>query len=100
MIAYRELDDALGLTDIAGAALSECRRGRNTRHLLTGLFRQPVFGRLAGYLGNVGLSPVSRVMKPQGRGLRLFNTLIVCVEIAVQSRDSVRQQSLVRRIQN
>jgi hypothetical protein len=25
LIAYRELDDALGLTDIAGATLSECR---------------------------------------------------------------------------
>ena len=49
LLAYRELDDALGLTDLAGAALAECRRGRNTRHLLTGLFRQSVFGRLAGY---------------------------------------------------
>jgi hypothetical protein len=49
LLAYRELDDALGLTDLAGAALSECRRGRNTRHILTGLFRQSVFGRLAGY---------------------------------------------------
>ena len=49
MLAYRELDDALGLTDLAGSALSECRRGKNTRHLLTGLLRQSVFGRLAGY---------------------------------------------------
>jgi hypothetical protein len=49
LLAYRELDDALGLTDLAGSALSECRRGRNTRHLLTGLLRQSVFGRLAGY---------------------------------------------------
>jgi len=48
-LAHRELDDALGLTDLAGATLSECRRGRNTRHLLAGLLRQSVFGRLAGY---------------------------------------------------
>src|SRR4030088_2212040 len=48
-LAYRELDDALGLTDLTGEVLSECRRGKNTRHLLTGLFRQSVFGRLAGY---------------------------------------------------
>ena len=49
LLAYRELDDALGLTELAGAALSECRRGKNTGHLLTGLLRQSVFGRLAGY---------------------------------------------------
>jgi hypothetical protein len=49
LLAYRELDDALALTDLAGAAVSECRRGRNVRHPLTGLLRQSVFGRLAGY---------------------------------------------------
>jgi hypothetical protein len=49
ILVHRELDDVLGLTDLAGAVLSECRRGKNTRHLLTGLFRQSVFGRLAGY---------------------------------------------------
>src|SRR5215203_833226 len=49
LLAYRDLDDALGLTDLAGSVLSECRRGRNTRHLLAGLLRQSVFGRLAGY---------------------------------------------------
>src|SRR6516164_1841174 len=49
LLAYRELDDALGLTDLAGTVLSECRRGKNIRHLLTGLLRQSVFGRLAGY---------------------------------------------------
>jgi hypothetical protein len=49
LLAYRELDDALRLTDLAGATLAECRRGKNTRHLLAGLPRQSVFGRLAGY---------------------------------------------------
>jgi hypothetical protein len=34
---------------LAGGVLSDGRRGQNTRHLLTGLFRQSVFGRLAGY---------------------------------------------------
>jgi len=53
LLAYRELDDALQLTDLAGAALSECRRGKNTRHLLSGLLRQSVFGRLAGYEADV-----------------------------------------------
>lgn len=36
LLACRELDDALGLTGIAGAALSECRRGKNTWHRLIG----------------------------------------------------------------
>ncbi len=49
LLAYRELDDVLGLTDLGGATLSDLRRGTNTRHLLTGLLRQSVFGRLAGY---------------------------------------------------
>jgi hypothetical protein len=49
LLAYRELDDVLGLTELAGTVLSDRRRGKNTRHLLTGLLRQSVFGRLAGY---------------------------------------------------
>jgi hypothetical protein len=43
------LDAALGLSNLAGAVPSEYRRGTNTRHLLTGLFRQSMFGRLAGH---------------------------------------------------
>jgi hypothetical protein len=49
LLAYRELDDALGLTALAGTVLCESRRGKNARHMLTGLLRQSVFGRLAGY---------------------------------------------------
>jgi hypothetical protein len=49
LLAYRELDDALGLTEIAITKLLDGRRGKNTRHKLGGLFRQSVFGRLAGY---------------------------------------------------
>src|SRR3954468_6134693 len=49
LLAYRELDDALGLTATAAAALAEGRRGKNIRHRLLGLVRQAVYGRLAGY---------------------------------------------------
>jgi hypothetical protein len=49
LLAYRELDDALGLTAIAGDVLADARTGKNGRHALAGLFRQSVFGRLAGY---------------------------------------------------
>ena len=49
LLAYRELDDALGLTDMASKVLADARTGKNGRHALAGLFRQSVFGRLAGY---------------------------------------------------
>ena len=49
LLAYRELDDALGLSAIVGEMLADARTGKNGRHALAGLFRQSVFGRLAGY---------------------------------------------------
>ena len=49
LFAYRELDDALGLTSMAVSALAEGRRGRNIRHRLLGLVRQAIYGRLAGH---------------------------------------------------
>jgi hypothetical protein len=49
LLPYRELDDVLGLSDLAGGVLSDSRTGKNGRHGMTGLFRQSVFGRLGGY---------------------------------------------------
>src|SRR6202165_3641725 len=49
LLAYRELDDAIGLTAMASDVLGDARTGKNGRHALAGLFRQSVFGRLAGY---------------------------------------------------
>ena len=48
-IAYRELDDALGLTQVAGDRLIDPRTGKNGQHGMTGLFRQSTFERLGGY---------------------------------------------------
>ena len=47
LLAYRELDDALGLTVMASETLADTRTGKNGRHALVGLLRQSVFGRLA-----------------------------------------------------
>ena len=41
LLAYRELDEVLGLTDPRGGALSDLRRGKNTRHLLTRSIGRP-----------------------------------------------------------
>jgi hypothetical protein len=49
LLPYRELDDAVGLTDTAANTLADARTGKNGRHRLAGLLRQSVFGRLAGY---------------------------------------------------
>src|SRR2546428_11035845 len=49
LLAFRELDDALGLTALAGEILRDPRTGKNGRHTLLAQFRQAVFGRLAGY---------------------------------------------------
>src|SRR5512133_1705761 len=49
LLAYRELDDTLRLTETGADTLVEARTGKNGRHLLGGLLRQSVFGRLAGY---------------------------------------------------
>jgi hypothetical protein len=49
LLVMRELDDVLGLSDLASGALNNNRRGKKTVHRLGGIFRQSVYGRLAGY---------------------------------------------------
>ena len=49
LLVYRELDDALDLTTMAGTLLQDWRTGKNTRHTVVGLLRQSIYSRLAGY---------------------------------------------------
>ena len=49
LLAYRELDEALGLTEMGAEVLSDSRRGSNKQHRLVPLLRQSVYSRLAGY---------------------------------------------------
>ena len=49
LLACREFDDALSLTDSADEFLKESRTGKNILHQLIPLLRQSVYSRLAGY---------------------------------------------------
>jgi len=49
LLACRELDGALELTEVAPTYLEETRGGRNVQHEIVPLLRQSVYSRLAGY---------------------------------------------------
>ncbi len=49
LLAYRELDETLGLFESVPPAISDNRTGRNIQHDMTNLVRQSVYSRLAGY---------------------------------------------------
>jgi hypothetical protein len=48
LLAYRELDEALGLTEMGAEVLTDSRRGSNKQHQLVPLLRQSIYSRLAG----------------------------------------------------
>ncbi len=65
LLVIRELDDALALSGLGSLSLCDNRRGKNTVHRLDGLFRQSVYGQLAGYedvndADRLALDPVMR----------------------------------------
>jgi hypothetical protein len=49
LLAYRELDEALGLTTMLSLDFHDNRSGRNTQHGISALIRQSIYSRLAGY---------------------------------------------------
>ena len=49
LLAVRELDQALGLTELAGVMLVDTRTGHNVQHDQVALLPQSVYSWLAGY---------------------------------------------------
>ena len=48
LLAYRDLDEALGLFDSSAAVFFDPRTGRSVQHDIPSLLRQTVYSRLAG----------------------------------------------------
>ncbi|MDU9004495.1 transposase [Sedimentitalea todarodis] len=91
LLLSRELDEVLGLHDIAGGFLRDTRTGHNRLHSLVGLLRQSVFGRLAGYddvndAGRLAFDPVSEARlfrrtsssRPSNKQWTGFRTIKTC----------------------
>ena len=49
LLLVRELDEMMGLTEMAGDLTEDNRTGKNIQHQIPGLLRQSVYARLAGY---------------------------------------------------
>jgi hypothetical protein len=49
LLAYREMDEALGLTTMIESDFYDNRKGKNTQHNIIALLRQSIYSRLAGY---------------------------------------------------
>jgi hypothetical protein len=68
LLACREPDGALGLTEMTPAYIQDTRGGRNIQHELVPLLRQSVYSRLAGYEGTNDAVRLARdpAIKPEG----------------------------------
>jgi len=67
LIAYWELDDALGLFNSASDVMNNRRTGRNIQNDMTNLLRQFVYSHLAGYedvndVHRLSVDPVMRII--------------------------------------
>ncbi|MGO8717461.1 MAG: transposase [Smithella sp.] len=65
LLAYRDLDDALGLFDSVSANFHDKRTGRNIRHTMPALLRQSVYSCLVGCenVNDAGLLSVDPVIR-------------------------------------
>jgi hypothetical protein len=75
LFAFRELDETLGLSQLAAKRLADGRPGKNIQHRMVALFRQAVFGRVAGYedtndAERLRFDPAMRALVRNGDALR------------------------------
>ena len=80
LLAYRELDEALGLFESASAVMNDRRTGRNIQHDITNLLRQSVYSRLAGYedvndAQRLSVDPVMRAITGKKKNAASINTI-------------------------
>ena len=82
LLAYRELNESLGLFDSVPTSISDSRNGRNIQHDMTNLLRQSVYSRPAGYedandAQRLSVDPGRRAVTGKKKAdlnkLRLFN---------------------------
>ena len=83
LLAYRDLDDALGLFDSVTGYFTDKRTGRNIQHDIPILLRQSIYSRIAGYEGindaqRLSVDPVMRAIigeKDNGKQATCANTM-------------------------
>ncbi|MFC2170052.1 transposase, partial [Acidobacteriota bacterium] len=80
LLAYRELDDSLGLFNSASTIMSDKRTGRNIQHDMANLLRQSVYSRLAGYedvnnAQRLSVDPVMRAVTGRKKNAASINTI-------------------------
>jgi hypothetical protein len=66
LLAYRELDAALGLTDLGENLLNDWRTGKNTQHSMVALMRQSIFSGWQA-MRTLMMPNGSRLISPCGR---------------------------------
>src|SRR6185437_5265519 len=100
LLAYRELDDALQLTDSSADELHDTRTGQNTRHGLAALLRQSLFSRLAGYenLNDAQRLRVDPVMRTVVGGRARHHTAASTSEIGRFETDTLTTRENLNRL--
>jgi len=80
LLAYRELDEVLGLFQSVSTVMNDKRTGRNIQHDMTNLQRQSIYSRLVGYedvndAQHLAADPVMRAVTGKKKNAASINTI-------------------------